>query len=33
MRYPIPFTIGWILLLTAALAPLAIRSFRRRTQD
>jgi ABC transporter DrrB family efflux protein len=33
MRYPIPFTIGWILLLTATLAPAAIRSFRRRTQD
>ena len=31
MHHPIPFTIGWILLITAVVAPLAIRTFRRRT--
>jgi len=33
MHHPIPFTIGWIVLLTATLAPLAIRTFRKRTAD
>ncbi|WP_310527656.1 ABC transporter permease [Nocardioides sp.] len=33
LRHPVLFTIGWILLLTATLAPLAIRTFRRRTAD
>lgn len=33
MQHPIPFTIGWILLITAVLAPLAIRTFRKRTLD
>ena len=28
MHHPIPFTIGWIVLITAMLAPLAIRTFR-----
>ena len=27
------FTIGWIILITAVMAPLAIRTFRRRTAD
>ena len=31
MHHPIPFTIGWIILITAVVAPLAIRTFRRRT--
>jgi ABC transporter DrrB family efflux protein len=31
MHHPIPFTIGWIVLITAVVAPLAIRTFRRRT--
>ncbi len=33
MQYPIPFTIGWIILITAVVAPLAIRTFRGRTAD
>lgn len=33
MHHPIPFTIGWIVLITAVVAPLAIRTFRKRTQD
>jgi ABC-type polysaccharide/polyol phosphate export permease len=33
MHHPIPFTIGWILLITAVVAPLAIRTFRSRTAD
>ncbi len=33
LRHPVVFTIGWIVLLTAVLAPLAIRAFRRRTTD
>ena len=33
MHHPIPFTIGWIILITAVVAPLAIRTFRRRTAD
>ena len=32
MHHPIPFTIGWILLITAVVAPVAIRTFRRRTE-
>ena len=28
MHHPIPFTIGWIILITAVVAPLAIRTFR-----
>ena len=33
MHHPIPFTIGWIVLITAVVAPLAIRTFRGRTAD
>ena len=33
MHHPIPFTIGWIILITAVVAPLAIRTFRSRTAD
>ena len=33
MHHPIPFTIGWIILITAVVAPLAIGTFRRRTAD
>jgi len=33
MHHPVPFTIGWIVLITAVVAPLAIRTFRQRTQD
>jgi ABC transporter DrrB family efflux protein len=33
MHHPVPFTIGWIVLITAVVAPLAIRTFRKRTQD
>jgi ABC transporter DrrB family efflux protein len=33
VHHPIPFTIGWIILITAAVAPLAIRTFRSRTED
>ncbi|NPC43839.1 ABC transporter permease [Nocardioides sp. zg-1230] len=33
MHHPIPFTIGWIILITAVVAPLAIRTFRARTAD
>ncbi len=33
MHHPIPFTIGWIILITAVVAPLAIRTFRKRTAD
>ena len=33
LRHPLVFTIGWIVLLTATLAPLAIRTFRARTAD
>ena len=33
MHHPIPFTIGWIVLITAVVAPLAIRTFRKRTAD
>ncbi|HEU4337060.1 MAG TPA: ABC transporter permease [Nocardioides sp.] len=33
LRYPVAFTIGWIIVITAVVAPLAIRTFRRRTAD
>jgi ABC-type polysaccharide/polyol phosphate export permease len=33
MHHPVPFTIGWIVLITAVVAPLAIRTFRARTAD
>ena len=33
LGHPIPFTIGWIILITAVVAPLAIRTFRARTAD
>ncbi len=33
LRYPIVFTIGWIIVITAVVAPLAIRTFRARTAD
>lgn len=33
MHHPIPFTIGWIILITAVRGPLAIRTFRARTAD
>ena len=33
MHHPIPFAIGWIILITAVMAPLAIRAFRARTAD
>ena len=33
LQYPIVFTIGWILVITAVVAPLAIRTFRARTAD
>ncbi len=33
MYHPLPFTIGWIILITAVVAPLAIRTYRRRTED
>jgi hypothetical protein len=33
MHHPIPFTIGWIILIAVVVAPLAIRTFRARTAD
>lgn len=31
MQYPVPFTIGWTVLTTAVIAPLALKVFRNRT--
>ncbi len=33
LHHPIAFTIVWALLITAVMAPLAIRAFRRRSKD
>lgn len=33
LQHPVLFTIGWAILITAVMAPLAIRAFRRRSQD
>ena len=33
LQYPVIFTIGWAILITAVMAPLAIRAFRRRSLD
>jgi ABC-2 type transport system permease protein len=33
LQHPIVFTIGWALLITAVVAPLAIRAFRNRAKD
>lgn len=33
LQYPIVFTIGWIIVITTVVAPLAIRTFRARTAD
>jgi ABC transporter DrrB family efflux protein len=33
LQHPVPFTIGWALLITAVMAPLALRAFRNRSRD
>jgi ABC-type multidrug transport system permease subunit len=33
LQYPVVFTIGWAILLTAIFAPLALRAFRARSKD
>jgi energy-coupling factor transporter ATP-binding protein EcfA2 len=33
LQHPVPFTICWALLITAVMAPLAIRAFRERAKD
>lgn len=33
LRHPVLFTIVWALLITAVMAPLSIRAFRRRSRD
>jgi ABC transporter DrrB family efflux protein len=33
LKYPVLFTIGWTVLITAVMAPLALRAFNRRTSD
>jgi ABC transporter DrrB family efflux protein len=33
LHYPVVFTIGWAILLTAIFAPLALRAFRARSKD
>ncbi|MDZ5663543.1 ABC transporter permease [Nocardioides sp. zg-1308] len=33
LQHPVAFTIGWIVLITVVVAPLAIRTFNRRTAD
>ncbi len=33
LHHPIAFTIGWALLITAVMAPLSIRAFRKRSED
>jgi ABC transporter DrrB family efflux protein len=33
LQYPVIFTIGWSILITAAFAPLALRAFRARSKD
>ncbi len=33
LQYPIIFTIGWAVLITAVMAPLSIRAFRARSRD
>jgi ABC transporter DrrB family efflux protein len=33
LQHPVAFTIGWALLITAVMAPLAIRAFRERSKD
>ena len=33
LHHPVAFTIGWALLITAVMAPLAIRAFRNRSKD
>jgi ABC transporter DrrB family efflux protein len=33
LQYPVIFTIGWAVLLTAVFAPLALRAFRARSKD
>jgi ABC transporter DrrB family efflux protein len=33
LQHPVVFTIGWAVLITAVIAPLALRAFRRRSMD
>ena len=33
LQYPVVFTIGWAILITAVFAPLALRAFRARSKD
>ena len=33
LHHPELFTIGWAVLITAVMAPLSIRAFRRRSRD
>jgi len=33
LQYPVIFTTGWAILITAAFAPLALRAFRARSKD
>jgi ABC transporter DrrB family efflux protein len=33
LQHPVPFTIMWSVLITAVIAPLALRAFRRRSRD
>lgn len=33
LHHPVEFTIGWALLITAVMAPLSIRAFRKRSED
>jgi ABC transporter DrrB family efflux protein len=33
LQHPVLFTIGWAVLITAVMAPLALRAFRRRSAD
>ena len=33
LQHPVLFTIGWAVLITAVIAPLAIRAFRERSKD
>jgi ABC transporter DrrB family efflux protein len=33
LQYPVAFTIGWAVLITATMAPLSLRAFRERSKD
>lgn len=33
LHYPVAFTVGWSVLITAVMAPLALRAFNRRTSE